>query len=72
MSNNRRTNEGYCFDCWFMYGFISHDVVWMRIKWINCGVAFKKTPLLFSERMKITKYIPLPKGWRMVYLRGGK
>lgn len=59
------------FNLWIIYGYISHDVVWMRLKWVNCGVAFKNTPLLFSERMKITKYISLPKGWRMIFLKRG-
>ena len=44
------------------------DVFWYRFPILNIGFAVKRTPMLFSERVGKKKYLPLPGGWRLVYL----
>ena len=53
-----------------MYGAVSKDLMWVRLKRLDIGIAIKRTPMLFSERNKIKKYLPLGFGWRMIYLGG--
>ena len=57
------------FDYYFIYGYLSNDLKWIRIRWLNYGIAIKKTPLLFSERNLYTWYLPLPFGWRLTILK---
>lgn len=56
------------FDFKIIYGLIMKDVIWIRVVFFNWGLAFKRTPLLFSERNGYKKYLKLPFGWRLIIL----
>lgn len=56
----------YAFSWLFFHGFISKVSIWFRLG--KRGIAFKRTPLPFSERNGFRKYLKLPFGWRVVYL----
>jgi len=57
------------FDYWIVYGLISSNLVWIRVAGLGYGLAIKKTPMLFSERNGLVKHLPLPFGWRAVFLK---
>lgn len=44
----------------------TRDVVWFRLGRQGPGIAFKRTPLLFSERHGHRKFIRVGFGWRLV------
>ena len=55
----------YEFNFGLFYGTITSDELWICLKFLDWGFIIKKTPLMFSERMGISKYIPLGFGWRL-------
>jgi hypothetical protein len=55
---------------WFIfYGFISDNLIWIRICPFKYGIELNKQPKLFSERMKFKRYLLLPMGWRLRILK---
>ena len=60
------------FDYKIVYGLIAKDLIWIRFCFGHWGIAVKRTPKLFSERYGYTKTIPLPRGWRIGFLKASK
>jgi len=57
------------FDYWIVYGLVSNNLIWIRLRWAGWGIAIKRTPKLFSERYGYVKSIPLFCGWRIGILK---
>ena len=60
------------FEWYFINGYISNTLIWIRVGYFKHGIAIKKTPMLFSERNGYTKFIPLWFGWRVSILKAYK
>lgn len=56
------------FDYKLFYGFISKDLIWIRIAGLTYGFSLNKKPPLFSERYGYKKYIKIF-GWRVRWLK---
>ena len=50
-------------------GYVFGNIIWVRIPKMGYGLCFKKGPLIFSERMGLTKYLKLWRDWRVILLR---
>ncbi len=48
--------------------FRSDYMFWLRMAHFYYGFVIERTPLSFSERQGITKYLKLPYGWRLKFL----
>ena len=55
------------FDIWLLYGYVSTDLVWFRIRWFNCGLYFNVNAS-FSQRNNLKKYVKIGK-WYISILK---
>jgi len=60
------------FDYKIVYGLVAKNLIWIRFFLGHWGICIKRTPLVFSERYGYKKYIPLPGGWRIGFLKASK
>jgi len=59
------------FNLYFIYGVVSLNAMWIRIKYKKYGIHIKRSPPLFSERYGLVKYHKLLFGWRFRLLGRG-
>jgi len=52
-----------------MHYYISRDLIWFRFGKRERGFSIKRTELMFSERYGYTRFVSLPFGWRLVFLK---
>lgn len=52
-----------------MYGFVHHNLVWIRFGYFDWGIELTCKSKLFSERYGHKRYLPLPFRWRITILK---
>jgi hypothetical protein len=56
---------------WLPCGFVSRDLVWLRLWENGYGLCVKRTSTLFSERYGYQKTYRIGFGWRLNVLQRG-